>query len=63
MYQGQYVFGYGNCRMAYIIEGEKGTQLLTGDLVGQTEFNVTGDRLDKEIEQLGSQGFDVLQTM
>ena len=63
MYQGQYVFGYENCRMAYIIEGEKRTQLLTGDLVGQTEFNVTGDRLDEEIEQLGSQGFDVLQTM
>ena len=63
MYQGQYVFGYENCRMAYIIEGEKRTQLLTGDLVGHTEFNVTGDRLDKEIEELGSQGFDVLHTV
>lgn len=63
MYQGQYVFGYENCRMAYIIEGVIGTQLLTGGLVGQTEFNVTVDQLDEEIEQLGSQGFDILQTM
>lgn len=62
MYQGQFVFGYKNCRMAYIIEGRKETQQLTGGYVGQRQFNVTSEQLDEEIANLEAEGFDVLRT-
>jgi hypothetical protein len=62
MYQGQFVFGYENCRMAYIIEGKKEAQQLTGGYVGQRHFDVTREQLDQEIENLQKEGFDVLRT-
>mmetsp|Transcript_882 Transcript_882/g.1257 ORF Transcript_882/g.1257 Transcript_882/m.1257 type:complete len:839 (+) Transcript_882:72-2588(+) len=62
MYHGQYVFGYKYCRMAYIIEGKKETQQLTGGYVGERQFNVTSEKLDEEIANLQSEGFDVLRT-
>jgi hypothetical protein len=62
MYQGQFVFGYNNCSLAYIIEGKKEMQELTGGYVGQSQFNVTSKQLDEEIQKLQSEGFDVLRT-
>ena len=62
MFQGQYVFGYNNCHMAYIVEGGKEAQQLTGGYVGQRHYNVTREQLDREIEKLESEGFDVLRT-
>jgi hypothetical protein len=62
MYQGQYVFGYKNCCMAYIIEGRKESQQLSGGYMGQRQFNVSGEKLDEEIENLESEGFEVLRT-
>lgn len=62
MYHGQYVFGYQNCRMAYIIEGRKETQQLSGGYVGQRQHNVSSEQFDKEIGNLQSEGFDVLHT-
>jgi hypothetical protein len=62
MYHGQYVFGYDNCRMAYIIEGKEEAQQVTGDYIGHRKFNVTRERLDQEIENLQKEGFDVLRT-
>jgi hypothetical protein len=50
MYYGQYVFGYDNCRMAYIIEGKEETQEVTGGYIGHQKFNVTREQLDQEIE-------------
>jgi hypothetical protein len=62
MYQGQYVFGYKNCCMAYIIEGKKESQQLSGGYMGQRQFNVSSEKLDEEIENLESEGFEVLRT-
>mmetsp|Transcript_17996 Transcript_17996/g.44458 ORF Transcript_17996/g.44458 Transcript_17996/m.44458 type:complete len:880 (-) Transcript_17996:89-2728(-) len=62
MYHGQYVFGHQNCRMAYIIEGRKETQQLSGGYVGQRQHNVSSEQFDKEIANLQSEGFDVLHT-
>ena len=62
MYQGQFVFGYKDCRMAYIIEGRKETQQITDGYVGQRGYNVSSETFDREIESLQSQGFDVLRT-
>ncbi|CAJ1951908.1 unnamed protein product [Cylindrotheca closterium] len=62
MYHGQYVFGHQNCRMAYIIEGRKESQQLSGGYVGQLQHNVSSEQFDKEIENLQSEGFDVLHT-
>jgi len=63
MYQGQYVFGYHNCRMAYIIEGNQQSQQLTGGYMGDRRYNVTRDQLDQEIESLEKEGFEVLRTL
>ncbi|CAB9511880.1 MUS81 endonuclease homolog (Saccharomyces cerevisiae) [Seminavis robusta] len=62
MYQGQYVFGYDNCRLVYIIEGNRDAQQLTGGYVGERRFDVTREQLDKEIENLQSEGFKVMIT-
>eukprot|EP00980_Cylindrotheca_fusiformis_P008118 scaffold1727_cov133-Cylindrotheca_fusiformis.AAC.21 len=56
MYQGQYVFGYNNCCMAYIIEGRKDTQELSDGYIGQRQFNVSSEALDQAIEELESEG-------
>lgn len=63
MYHGQFVFGYNNCRMAYIIEGNKASQELTGGYVGDRRYNVTRKQLDDEIENLQAEGFEVLRTL
>ena len=63
MYQGQYVFGHANCRMAYIIEGNKESQQLTGGYIGERRFQVTREQLDQEIENLEADGFEVLSTL
>jgi ERCC4-type nuclease len=62
MYHGQYVFGYDNSRIAFIIEGKQETQLVTGGYIGHRKFNVDQQRLDEEIENLKSEGFEVLRT-
>ena len=63
MYHGQFVFGYNNCRIAYIIEGNKASQELTGGFVGDRRYNVTRKQLDDEIENLQAEGFEVLRTL
>ena len=62
MYQGQYVFGFDSCRMGYLIEGHADSQELTDGAMGQRHFNVSRTQLDSEIENLQSQGFEVLTT-
>jgi ERCC4-type nuclease len=62
MYQGQYVFGFETCRLAYLIEGRADTQELTGGAMGQTHFNVTRQKLDSELESLCQEGFEVITT-
>jgi hypothetical protein len=62
MYHGQFVFGYNNSRIAFIIEGKQETQLVTGGYIGHRMFNVDQQRLDEEIENLKSEGFEVLRT-
>lgn len=62
MYKGQYVFGYDNCRMVYIIEGNMNKQTVSGDYVGTRWFNIKTDGIEKEIENLKAEGFDVLRT-
>ena len=62
MYKGQYLFGYGNCRMVYIIEGNQQRQQLTGGLVGKIWHNVPAERLQQELDNLQSEGFEVIRT-
>ena len=62
MYQGQYVFGYENCRLAYIIEGKEQAHQLTSGHIGQRQFNVSREQLDEEIKNLQADGFAVLRT-
>lgn len=62
MYQAQFVFGYENCCMTYIIEGRKETQELSGGYMGHRQFNVSSEQLDEEIDNLESEGFEVLRT-
>ena len=62
MYAGQYVFGYDNCRIAYIIEGKEEKQQITGGYIGSRRYNVTRERFDEEIAKLETEGFDVLRT-
>jgi ERCC4-type nuclease len=62
MYHGQFVFGYENCRVAYIVEGKEETQQVTGGYIGHRQYNVSRERLDQEIENLKKEGFDVLRT-
>ena len=62
MYQGQYVFGFENCRLAYLIEGRPDGQELTGGAMGQVRFNVTREKLDSELDSLCQEGFEVITT-
>lgn len=62
MYVGQYVFGYENCRMVFIIEGKDQKQAVTGGYIGHRMFNVNMERLNEEIENLKSEGFEVIRT-
>ena len=62
MYKAQYVFGYENCRMVYIIEGNENKQTVNGGYVGARWYNVDKEKLHKEIENLEKEGFDVLRT-
>eukprot|EP00980_Cylindrotheca_fusiformis_P002269 scaffold523_cov101-Cylindrotheca_fusiformis.AAC.7 len=62
MYHGQYVFGYGQSRLAFIIEGKQERHQVTGGFIGNAAFQVTIEQLNDEIEKLKSEGFDVLRT-
>jgi ERCC4-type nuclease len=62
MYQGQFVFGYDNCKMVYIIEGNENKQLVTGGYIGTRWHNVDKERLQHELDNLKSEGFDVVRT-
>jgi len=62
MYKAQNVFGYVNCRMVYIIEGNENKQTVNGGYVGARWYNVDKEKLHKEIENLEKEGFDVLRT-
>lgn len=62
MYQGQYVFGYENCRMVYIIEGNEDKQAVSGGYIGARWFEVDKGKLQEEISDLKAEGFDVLRT-
>lgn len=63
MYHGQYVFGYDNSRIAFVIEGKPEAQQVTGGYIGHRMFNVDRQRLDEEIENLEREGFEVMRTM
>lgn len=62
MYVGQYVFGYENSRMVFIIEGKEEKQQVTGGYIGHRMYDVNIDRVKDEIENLKSEGFEVLRT-
>jgi len=62
MYHGQYVFGYQNCRMAYIIEGNVEKHLVSNNFVANCRHKVSKDRFEDEIANLESEGFEVLRT-
>ncbi len=62
MYHGQYVFGYQNCRMAYIIEGKVEKHLVSNNFIGNARHKVTRERFEEEIANLEGEGFEVLRT-
>lgn len=62
MYHGQYVFGYGNCRVVFIIEGNSEKQAVTNGYIGHRKHGVDHERLDREIANLQSEGFEVIRT-
>ena len=62
MYHGQFVFGYDNCRIAFIIEGKVEKQLVSNGFIGSAKFKVPKERFDEEIANLKSEGFDVIRT-
>lgn len=62
MYIGQYVFEYEHSRIVYVIEGKPEKQQVTGGYIAHRMYNVDIDRLNAEIENLKSEGFEVLQT-
>ena len=62
MYQGQYVFGYENCRMIYMIEGNLKRQQVTGGYVGSFDYGLHTQDIEREIANLESEGFEVLRT-
>jgi len=62
MYIGQYVFGYDNCRMVYIIEGNDKKQTVSGNYVGARWFDVNVERVNAEIKNLEEEGFEVIRT-
>ena len=62
MYQGQFVFGYDNCRMAYIIEGKVEKHLVSKGFIGNARHKVSKELFDQEVANLEKEGFDVLRT-
>lgn len=62
MYRAQYVFGYEASKMAYIIEGKQDKHLVTGDYVGHAKHGVTKEKWNEMIQNLESEGFEVLRT-
>jgi hypothetical protein len=46
----------------FIIEGKEEKQQVTGGFIGHRKYNVNRERLDEEIENLKSEGFEVLRT-
>ena len=63
MYRGQYVFGYENSRIAFLIEGKVDTQQVTGGYIGHRKYDVDRNRFDEEIDNLKLEGFDVLRSL
>lgn len=62
IYAGQYVFGYENSRMVFIIEGNIKRHELTGGYVGSVTYNLKSEYIQREIANLESEGFTVLKT-
>ena len=62
MYHAQYVFGYNNSRMVYIIEGNENAQTVSGGYVGARWFNVDKEKLNAEVSNLEEEGFEVIRT-
>ena len=62
MYHGQFVFGYDNCRIAFIIEGKVEKHLVSNGFIGSAKFKIPKERFDEEIANLKSEGFDVIRT-
>ena len=62
MYQGQYVFGYQNCRIAYIIEGKVEKHLVSNGFVGNARHKVSRKQFEEEVAKLEEEGFEVLRT-
>ena len=62
MYRGQYLFGYETSRIAFLIEGKAEAQQVTGGYIGHRRFDVDMTRFDEEIQNLKSEGFEVLRT-
>lgn len=62
MYQGQYVFGYDTCRIAYIIEGKVKRHLVSNGFVGNARHKVSKERFEREVAHLEDEGFEVMRT-
>ncbi|CAB9525623.1 DEK C terminal domain [Seminavis robusta] len=62
MYHGQFVFGYHNCRIAYVIEGKEEKQQVSGGYIAHRKLGITRENLDDAIRLLRQEGFDVLRT-
>jgi hypothetical protein len=62
MYQGQFVFGYQNCRIAYIIEGKIERSLVSNGFVGSCRHKVSKEQFEEEVANLEDEGFEVLRT-
>jgi ERCC4-type nuclease len=62
MYVGQYVFGYENCKIAFIIEGKEEAQQVTHGYIGHRMYGVSIEKVKAEIENLKSEGFEVIMT-
>jgi hypothetical protein len=62
MYAAQHVFGYNDCKMVYIIEGNIDKETVSGKYIGVRWHNVSVEQLHEEIANLESEGFDVLRT-
>ena len=62
MYHGQYVFGFRNSRLAYLIEGHANGQELTNGVIGHVQYQVHRTQLDAELGNLEAEGFEVFTT-
>ena len=62
MYQGQFVFGYQNCRIAYIIEGNVEKELVSNSYIANARHKVSKERFEEEVANLEEEGFEVLRT-